>query len=200
MNSDPILDAKKAALRLEARRTRKALQLQHPEAEWMIADRAGELIDIFRLKPGVAALYKALGAEIDPRPLGDTLLRKGWRLALPAVIDLEGPLEFRAWTPRDRLAHDLAGLPAPLDSAAPVAPSLILVPLLAFDRLGHRLGQGGGFYDRTFEALRRSGRAPPLVGLAFSGQELDAIPHGPLDQPLDGILTEAGYTAVRKES
>ena len=199
MQNDPVLDAQKAALRIEARRKRKALQVQHPEADWMIADRADELIEIFRLKPGVAALYKALGAEIDPRPLGEALMRKGWRLALPTVIDLKGPLEFRAWQPRDTLAHDLAGLPAPLDSAAPVAPSLILVPLLAFDRTGHRLGQGGGFYDRTFAALRGFPSPPPFVGLAFEGQELDAIPHGPLDQPLDGILTEAGYTAARKD-
>ena len=199
MNSDPILDAKKAALRIEARRHRKALQVQHPEADWMIADRVQDLLDVFRLGPGVAALYQALGAEIDPRPLGDALVRKGWRLALPAVIDLQGPLEFRAWAPRDTLAHDLAGLPAPRDSAAPVVPSLILVPLLAFDRRGHRLGQGGGFYDRTFEALRRLPGAPPLVGLAFAGQELDTVPNGPLDQPLDGILTEAGYTPARKD-
>lgn len=200
MTQDPILDGKKAALRIEARRQRKALQVRRPEAEWMLADRADELTDILRLKPGVAALYKALGSEMDPRPLADALLKRGWRLALPAVIDLEGPLEFRAWAPGDTLAHDLAGLPAPLDSAPPVAPSLILVPLLAFDRTGHRLGQGGGFYDRTFEALRGFPSPPPFVGLAYEGQELDAIPHGPLDQPLDGILTEAGYTAARKDN
>ncbi len=199
MQNDPVLDARKAALRIEARRHRKALQVEHPEADWMIADQAQEFLDALRFGPGVAALYKALGAEIDPRPLGDALLRKGWRLALPAVIDLEGPLEFRAWAPRDPLAHDLAGLPAPLDSAPPVTPSLILTPLLAYDRLGHRLGQGGGFYDRTIAALRALPDPPAFVGLAFEGQELDVIPHGPFDQPLDGILTEAGYTAARKD-
>jgi len=199
MHNDPVLDAQKAALRIEARRRRKALQDQHPQADWMIAGQVDELIDVLGLKPGVVALYKALGAELDPGPLGEALVRKGWRLALPAVIDLEGPLEFRAWTPRDTLDHDLASLPAPLDSAPPVAPSLILVPLLAFDRTGHRLGQGGGFYDRTFDSLRGFPGPPPFVGLAYEGQEVEAVPHGPFDQPLDGILTEAGYTAVRKE-
>ncbi|MDB5469982.1 MAG: 5-formyltetrahydrofolate cyclo-ligase [Caulobacter sp.] len=199
MQNDPVLDAQKAALRIEARRHRKALQIQHPEADWMIADRIGDLVDALGLKPGVAAIYKALGAEIDPRPLGDSLVRRGWRLALPVVIDLDGPLEFRAWAPREPLAHDVAGLPAPLDSAAPVAPSLILVPLLAFDRHGHRLGQGGGFYDRTFGALRGFPRPPPFIGLAYHGQEIETVPYGPFDQPLDGILTEAGYTAVRKD-
>lgn len=199
MQNDPILDAQKAALRIEARRRRRVLQDEHPEADWMVAGQADVLVEILRLKPGVAALYKALGAEMDPRLLGEVLLRRGWRLALPAVIDLEGPLEFRAWTPGAPLDHDLAGLPAPPDSAPPVAPSLILVPLLAFDERGHRLGQGGGFYDRTFEALRGFPAPPPFIGLAYQGQEVEAVPHGPLDQPLDGILTEAGYTAARKD-
>lgn len=199
MTTDPILDGKKAALRIEARRVRKALQVQHPEAEWLLAERIDAFLGVLRLNPGVAALYKALGSEMDPRPLADALLKRGWRLALPAVIDLEGPLEFRAWAPGQALAHDLAGLPAPLDSAAPVAPNLVLVPLLAFDAAGHRLGQGGGFYDRTLEALRGVPRPPLFIGLAYGGQQVEAIPHGPFDQPLDGILTEAGYTAARKD-
>ncbi len=199
MHKDPVLDAQKAALRIEARRRRRALPDQRPQADWMVAHWADELIDSLRLKPGVVALYKALGAELDPSLLGEAMARKGWRLALPTVIDLEGPLEFRAWAPGDPMSHDLAGLSAPLDSAPPVAPSLILVPLLAFDRMGHRLGQGGGFYDRTFESLRGFPGPPPFVGLAYEGQEIEAVPHGPLDQPLDGILTEAGYTAVRKD-
>jgi 5-formyltetrahydrofolate cyclo-ligase len=200
MTSDPVLDSQKAALRLEARRRRKALQIQHPEADWMIADKVGELLDARRLKPGVAALYKALGAEIDPRPLGDALVRLGWRLALPAVIDLEGPLEFRAWAPGERLAHDLAGLPAPLENAATATPTLIFAPLLAYDRSGRRLGQGGGYYDRTLAALRAFPHPAALIGLAYHGQALEAVPHGPLDQPLDGILTEAGYSPARKDN
>ncbi|MBI1406395.1 MAG: 5-formyltetrahydrofolate cyclo-ligase [Caulobacter sp.] len=199
MTNDPVLDAAKSALRLEARRRRKALQVEHPEADWMIADHLGDLLAALGTGPGVAALYKSLGAEIDPRPLGDALTRAGWRLSLPAVIDLEGPLEFRAWAPRHRLSHDLAGLPAPLDSAPPVTPSLIFAPLLAFDGEGHRLGQGGGYYDRTIAGLRARGGGPAMIGLAFSGQRIDAVPHGPLDERLDGILTETGYIGVRKD-
>lgn len=199
MTQDLVLDAQKAALRIEARRRRRALQDEHPEADWVIAGQADVLVELLRLKPGVVALYKALGAEMDPLLLGEALMRRGWRLALPVVIDLEGPLEFRAWTPGQALDHDLAGLPAPPDSAPPVAPSLIFVPLLAFDERGHRLGQGGGFYDRTFQALRGFPLPPPFIGLAYQGQEVEAVPHGPLDQPLDGILTEAGYTAARKD-
>lgn len=200
MTNDTVLDAAKSALRLEARRRRKALQVEHPEADWMIADHLGELLSGLKLRPGVAALYKSLGAEIDPRPLGEGLARTGWRLCLPAVVEVDGPLAFRAWAPRDRLSHDLAGLPAPLDSAPPVTPTLIFAPLLAFDGEGHRLGQGGGYYDRTIAGLRARRGAPALIGLAYSGQRIDAVPHGPLDEPLDGILTETGYIEVRKDT
>ena len=186
---------------MEARTRRKALLAEHPEADWMAADRAGEMLAALGIKrEGTIALYKSLGAELDPRPLGDVLAKQGWWLALPAVTDLEGPLTFRAWKPGERLAPDLSGLPAPMATSPEVQPDVILVPLLAFDRAGGRLGQGGGYYDRTLAALRGQGLAPPAVGFAYSGQEVPRLPREPHDQPLDGILTEAGYIAVRKDS
>jgi 5-formyltetrahydrofolate cyclo-ligase len=147
----------------------------------------------------VVALYKALGAELDPRPLGEALRKAGWSLALPAVEAPDAPLVFRAWNPGEPLAKDLTGLAAPLPSAPVVRPDLVIVPLLAFDRRGDRLGQGGGHYDRTLAALRGEPSPPAFVGLAYSGQERGDLPREPHDQPLDGILTEAGYTAVRKD-
>ena len=199
--TNALFVSQKAALRLEARTRRKALLAEHPEADWMAADRHGEMLAALGVKrAGVVALYKALGAEIDPRPLGDLLARQGWRLALPAVESEDGPLVFRAWAPGERLAHDLLGLPAPLASAPEMTPDLILVPLLAFDAAGGRLGQGGGHYDRTLAALRAGPHPPPAVGLAYSGQAVAALPHEPHDQALDGILTEAGYIAARKDS
>lgn len=200
MNHDPVLDSAKSALRIEARRQRKALQIAHPEADWMIADHLGDLLAALRLGPGVAALYRSLGAEIDPRPLGDALARAGWRLCLPAVVEMDGPLAFRAWAPGERLSHDIAGLPAPLDSAPALSPALIFAPLLAFDRFGRRLGQGGGFYDRTMALLRAGPRPPVMIGLAYGGQQIEAVPHGPLDQALDGVLTETGYIPARKDT
>jgi 5-formyltetrahydrofolate cyclo-ligase len=74
---------------------------------------------------------------------------------------------------------------------------LLITPLLAFDRSGGRLGQGGGFYDRTLRELRRQG-AVFAVGLAFAGQEVERTPIGPGDEPLDAVLTEKGYIAFRK--
>jgi len=182
---------------MEARARRKGLLVQHPEADWMAADHAGEMLAALGLqRSGVLAIYKALGAELDPRPLGDLLAKQGWSLALPAVEVEDGPLVFRAWKPGERLAHDLTGLPAPLTSAAEVRPDLILVPLLAFDRTGARLGQGGGHYDRTLAALRAGPRPPSAIGFAYIGQETPGLPREPHDQALDGILTEAGYIAV----
>ncbi len=166
----------------------------------MAADRVGDMLGALGLKrAGAIALYKALGAELDPRPLGDLLAKQGWRLSLPAVEVEDGPLVFRSWKPGERLTHDLSGLPAPSPSAAELRPDLILVPLLAFDRGGGRLGQGGGHYDRTLAALRDTPRPPLAVGFAYSGQEVPRLPREPHDQALDGILTEAGYIAARKD-
>jgi 5-formyltetrahydrofolate cyclo-ligase len=198
--NDPALDAAKSALRLEARRRRKALQVQHPEADWMVADKVDAFLAAVKLKPGVVAAYKALGSEIDPRPLAEAMARRGWRLALPAVVAIDAPLVFRAWKPGERLAHDVAGLPAPLDSAPELEPTLILTPLLAYDRTGARLGQGGGYYDRTFEMLMTRPVRPRLIGLAYHGQEIEAAPVGPHDVPLDGFLTPAGYSPSRKDT
>lgn len=192
--------AAKTVLRLEARARRKALTIEHPEADWMAADKAGEMLTALKLdRPGVAAIYKALGSEIDPRPLGDALVKQGWRLALPALETEAAPLTFRLWAPGEPLAKDLSGIASPLPSAPEVRPDLVLVPLIAFDRDGGRLGQGGGHYDRTLEALASSGPRPPFVGFAYSGQRVASVPSEPHDQPLDGILTEAGYIAARKD-
>ena len=83
-----------------------------------------------------------------------------------------------------------------------MTPDLIIVPLLAFDAAGGRLGQGGGYYDRTLEALRAVDSIPPIaaVGLAYAGQEMDNLPMKPHDQPLDGVLTEAGYRSAKRTS
>ncbi len=198
--TDPILAAAKTALRLEARARRKGLMVEHPEADWMAADHAPAMLAALgRRRPGVLAIYKALGAELDPRPLADTLAKTGWTIALPAVVAEAAPLAFRVWSPGQPLVHDLAGLPAPSAAADDVSPDLVMVPLLAFDAAGGRLGQGGGHYDRTMAALRNRPSSPPFVGMAYSGQQVAALPREPHDQPLDGILTEAGYIGVRKD-
>lgn len=101
-------------------------------------------------------------------------------------------MRFLDAPPEGVLAPDAAGLPAPPADAPGLRPDLVIAPLLAFDRLGGRLGQGGGHYDRTLAGLRRTG--PVFVlGLAYAGQEVDRLDLEPHDQKLDAVLTEAGY-------
>ena len=95
--TDPRLGAAKITLRLDARARRKVLMIEHPEADWMAADHIPAMLTATRrTRPGVIGLYKALGAELDPRPLGETLRKAGWSLALPAVVAEAAPLAFRA--------------------------------------------------------------------------------------------------------
>jgi len=149
----------------------------------------------------VVAGYSRAGSEIDPAPVMAELARRAGgalRLALPATTALDAPLSFRAWAPGQALAPDLMGLAAPPASAPAVRPDLVIAPLLAFDARGGRLGQGGGHYDRTLAALRAHG--PVFVlGLAFAGQEVEALELAPHDQRLDAVLTDEGYRAFEQD-
>jgi len=180
-------------LRRQLRLVRKGLRGSATQAAEALANCVAALpVDGFA--DLVISVYRAAGSEIDPAPLVAELRKRGARIALPVVIARETPLTFRIWTEGDALAPDAAGIPAPSQDAEAVRPDLILAPLLAFDQKGGRLGQGGGYYDRTLSALRRSG---PLivVGLAFAAQEVEEVPMAPHDEPLDGVLTEDGYRA-----
>ncbi len=137
----------------------------------------------------VVALYQAIGAEVPTDALARYLADQGRTICLPVVISREAPMVFRLWSMGDPLEEDEAGCPAPLELAAEVTPDLIVTPLVAFDAKGYRLGQGGGYYDRTFAILPDALR----VGLAFAGQEVEALPVEPHDIRLHGILTENGY-------
>ena len=118
---------------------------------------------------------------MNPLPLLEALASRGFALALPCIVEPELPLIFRAWTPGQPLAPGKLRIPEPLVSA----PAVVLVPLVGFDRSGHRLGQGGGFYDRTLEGL-----STLSIGLAYAVQEVDAVPVEPWDRKLDWIVTE----------
>lgn len=185
----------KARLRAELRARRRRLAAEAPEA----ADRAAQAYLRSGLGPfAIAAVYRPMGAELDPAPVAEILAAQGARIALPAAVRAGAPLVFRLDIGQE-LAPDAVGVYAPPPEAPTVHPDLVIAPLLAFDRFGGRLGQGGGFYDRTLEAIRRQG--PVLaIGLAYAGQELDRIPTRPHDQRLDGVLTEAGLRLFAKES
>ena len=112
---------------------------------------------------------------------------------LPVVATGAQCLEFREWKFSEPLKPDAHDIPAPSVHAAIRIPRTILVPLLAVDQSGHRLGYGGGYYDRTIRELRRSGRILAL-GVSFDGQKVDRLPHDVNDQPLDGVVTETGIS------
>lgn len=166
----------KARLRSRMRRRRRALAAGLPDA----ANRASVLLPLGSLpRFPVVAGYNRMGSEIDPAPLLDRLAATGARIVFPAVESEDGPLVFRA-------------------NGEAVDPDLIIAPLLAFDRRGGRLGQGGGHYDRTIADLRRR-RPLFVIGLAYAGQEIERAAFEPHDQPMDAILTEIGYSEVRKD-
>ena len=179
----------KAALRAELRARRAQLKHDHPDA----AVQAALAFEAAGLGPfAVAAIYHPLGTEFDPFPLAAVLARHGCRIALPVVTARDAALLFRLQSEEGPLPPDALGIPAPGPDAPAVRPDLVICPLLGFDARGGRLGQGGGFYDRTLQALRAQGPVT-AIGLANAGQELPEVPTGPFDQRLDGVLTERGW-------
>ena len=133
--------------------------------------------------------YSPIRSEIDPVPLMRALAAQGARLALPTVMARGKSLAFRAWSPDDRLMLGPLGIPEPSPAAAEVIPEIMLVPLAAFDRAGHRIGYGAGHYDFTLAHLRKT-KAIAAVGLAFAAQEIELVPALQHDVALDYVLTE----------
>jgi 5-formyltetrahydrofolate cyclo-ligase len=137
----------------------------------------------------VVSGYSPIRNEIDPTPLMLKLALAGARLALPVINARGKSLTFRAWSPSDRLVLGSLGIPEPSPASAELIPDIMLVPLAAFDRAGHRIGYGAGHYDHTFAHLRKSHHVTG-VGLAFSVQETPSIPAMSHDVALDFVLTE----------
>jgi 5-formyltetrahydrofolate cyclo-ligase len=131
--------------------------------------------------------YWPIRGEADPRALMAALAARGHTLALPRIGAKDAALSFRRWNEGDALIDNHHAIPEPRADADVVTPDILLVPLLAFDASGHRLGYGGGYYDRTLEAL--DARA---IGIAYAGQEVDALPHEAHDRRLDAVVTEKG--------
>lgn len=134
--------------------------------------------------------YWPMRDEIDPRPLMRRLHERGHRCGLPVVVARGEALVFRAWAPGMALEVTAFGVSEPPAEAAPVTPDLLLVPLLAVDPGGYRLGYGGGYFDRTLAALRGAGRRVLAVGLAYGAQEVAELPRTPGDERLDWVVSE----------
>jgi 5-formyltetrahydrofolate cyclo-ligase len=183
-----MTSAEKVELRKAARRKRSALASSN-----IAAALAAHAIQL-KLAPGaIVGGYHALPEEADPHLLLQALVARRCHIAFPRIAGKGSPLEFHLVPDGEVLRPGAYGIAEPLAHWPRAVPDLLLVPLLAFDDRGHRLGYGGGFYDRTLFALK-SGAALRVraIGIAYAGQAVASLPAETHDMALDGVLTEQG--------
>ena len=190
---DAILQ-QKAELRREALARRDALPAE-------IRKAAAEAITArpfpLAVAPGmIVSGFMPLKSEINPLPLMRKFADAGARLALPVVAGSGKPLIMRSWQWGEPLFSGVWGISEPGREAPEVQPDILLVPLLAFDRGGHRIGYGAGYYDLTIAQLRAK-KPIAAVGIAFAAQEIETVPRTAFDAKLDLVLTESETIDLR---
>ena len=186
--ADPIsIESRKAALRSEAIARRDAL----PTAERAAAAAAIAARPLpVAVSPGaIVSAFSPLKSEINPVPLMRAFATAGARLALPVVAGKGRPLTMRSWNFGEPLDSGVWGIREPKPEAPEVFPDILIVPLLAFDRAGRRIGYGAGYYDMTIARLRAMKRVTAF-GIAYAAQEVEEVPATPRDAGLDLVLTE----------
>jgi 5-formyltetrahydrofolate cyclo-ligase len=177
------------------RKARSAAAKRRAGAHEALKDMAGlalarrGLPEGIGIATGIVSGFIPYKSEITTIPLMEALHRNGWQTCLPVVVAADEPLIFRVWNPGDALVPGMWDIPVPLERAAEVLPDVLLVPMLAFDRQGFRLGYGGGFYDRTLAKLRALKNAL-AIGVAYAAQVADDVPRDAYDAPLDYVMTE----------
>jgi 5-formyltetrahydrofolate cyclo-ligase len=187
-------EQRKAVLRRAALARRDALPpAERMQAAFAIAAR-GLPVEV---TPGtVVSGFSPLKSEISPLPLLRRIADAGASLALPVVVGRGQPLIMRAWSLGAPLVSGVWGIREPPAEAPEVFPDILIVPLLAFDRRGHRIGYGAGYYDMTITRLRAM-KPVTAIGVAFATQEIAAVPATPRDAPLDVVLTEREAISFR---
>ena len=182
-----IAEVKRSARGEASKRRAAAHDALHETAKLTLAQRGLPIVK----GPGrsVVSGFFPYKSEISTLPLLTRLRGEGWRLAMPVVVGEGLPLIFRAWAPGEPTVAGIWNIPVPAETSPELIPDILLVPMLAFDAHGYRLGYGGGFYDRTLVKLRA---LKPIVaiGVAYADQEVAETPRAPYDQPLDFIMTE----------
>jgi 5-formyltetrahydrofolate cyclo-ligase len=179
------------AWRRSERQRLLALRTAVPPAERRLWGQEIEarLRRLLRERPGIIlGVYWPFQAEFDPRLLIEWLVAAGSAVALPAVVDKKGPLEYRAWRPGEPLADGVWNIPIP-ERRRIVVPQAVLAPLVGFDRHCYRLGYGGGYFDRTLAALIPR---PWAIGVGFELSRLETIHPQDFDIPMDLVVTDAG--------
>lgn len=186
MTSDTqvIPSPRKAVLRAEALARRDALDLDN-RLEWDPEIAAHALaLPVWKGSTGPVSAYWPMRSEADPRPILEALHERGLPLCLPAIVDRR--MIFRRWAPYEPIVPGGFGTLVPATDQTEVKPTILLVPLAAFDRRGYRIGYGKGYYDRALSEL-----GPTVsIGIGYGAQEIDAVPNEPHDRRLDWIVTE----------
>ena len=185
----------KAALRTAALALRDALPAAaRAAAAETIAARA---FPVAVAAGTIVAGFSPMKTEINPIPLLRKLSDAGARLALPAIAGRGKPLIMRAWQFGAPLKAGQWGIREPTADAGEVAPDILIVPLACFDRQGHRIGYGAGYYDMTIAALRAKKKVV-AIGIAFAAQEVSRVPATDRDERLDLVLTEREVIDFRR--
>jgi 5-formyltetrahydrofolate cyclo-ligase len=195
MNQSATIDTLKSQIRRDAAARRDAL----PAAERAAAAAtiAARPLPVAVASGAIASGFSPLKSEINPVPLMRAFAAAGASLALPVVAGRGKPLIMRAWNFGEPLVAGVWGIREPPPSAPEVFPDILIVPLLAFDRTGHRIGYGAGYYDMTIARLR--GVKPVIaLGIAYAAQEIAEIPTTTRDARLDFVLTEREVIDFRK--
>jgi 5-formyltetrahydrofolate cyclo-ligase len=190
----PTVDPLKKAIRREAVARRDALPAaERAKAAETIAARPFPIA----IEPGaIVSGFSSLRSEINPVPLLRKLADQGAQLALPVVTGKGKPLIMRAWSFGEPLDSGVWGIREPRADAPEVAPDILIVPLLAFDRIGNRIGYGAGYYDMTIARLRAM-KPAVAIGIAYAAQEIAEVPVTPRDARLDLVLTEREIIDLR---
>jgi 5-formyltetrahydrofolate cyclo-ligase len=184
MTDDPKVELRRRALELRD-------ALQPGAAGTRLSEHLARFLAEYLTAQGVTiGGYWPIGSEIDPLPAMRRLRGMGARLALPETTPARTPLRFRLWSEGETLLEGRYGTRHP--SGAAVTPDLLLVPLLAFDSRGHRLGYGGGYYDRTLAAWPHA----YAIGCGYAAQQVDEIPAVPYDAKVHAIATEHGVSVI----
>jgi 5-formyltetrahydrofolate cyclo-ligase len=190
-----LIANEKSALRAAALALRDAMPAaERQAAAEAIAARAFP----FEVAPGtIVSGFSPMKTEINPIPLLRKLAEQGAQLALPCIAGRGLPLVMRAWKFGDPFKAGQWGIREPMPDAAEVAPDILIVPLACFDRAGHRIGYGAGYYDMTIAALRAK-KPVVAIGIAFAAQEIPQVPATERDERLDLVLTEREVIAISK--
>ena len=190
ITNEEAVKNEKAKLRAACVANRKRLPELHPDASEALSQQVMSVIESPPI--GIVAGYVALPGELDPAIALDALSAEAVTLALPVADNEPSVMQFRRWVPGEALAGGPLGPVHPGVSAPVVDPDVVLLPLVAFDRKGHRLGMGQGYYDRTLAHLRQQ-KNIAAYGIGFDEQEVDRVPSGSFDQLLDGIITPTRF-------